>query len=123
MAVSTTLSPPRPKRFSLALRVVIVLLVFVLALFLLADIWFFRAAKASLPVVDGTLKLSGLAAPVIVTRDSLGVPNISAQILHDLFFAQGYRDRAGPPLADGHDAPLRFGRPLGSARPRVHQDR
>ncbi len=66
------------------------LLVFVLALFLLADIWFFRAAKASLPVVDGTLKLSGLAAPVIVTRDSLGVPNISAQNLHDLFFAQGY---------------------------------
>jgi penicillin amidase len=67
-----------------------VLLVFVLALFLLGDIWFFRAAKESLPVVDGTLKLSGLAAPVIVTRDSLGVPNISAQNLHDLFFAQGF---------------------------------
>ncbi len=90
MAVSTTLSPTRPKRFSIALRAVIVLLVFVLALFLLADFWFFRAAKASLPMVDGTLKLSGLSAPVIVTRDSLGVPNISAQSLHDLFFAQGF---------------------------------
>ena len=46
--------------------------------------------KASLPVVDGTLKVSGLQSPVVVTRDSLGVPNISAQNLHDLFFAQGF---------------------------------
>ena len=90
MAVSTSLSPPTRKRPRIALRAVIVLVVFVLALFLLADIWFFRAAKASLPVVDGTLKLSGLTAPVIVTRDSLGVPNIAAQNLHDLFFAQGF---------------------------------
>jgi penicillin amidase len=70
--------------------VVIVLLAFVLLLFVLADVWFFRAAKASLPMVDGTLKLSSLTAPVVVTRDSLGVPNISAQNLHDLFFAQGF---------------------------------
>ncbi len=34
--------------------------------------------------------LSGLVAPVIVTYDSLGVPNISASNLGDLFFAQGY---------------------------------
>lgn len=61
-----------------------------LLLFVAADVWFFRAAKASLPVVDGTLKFSGLNAPVIVTRDSLGVPNISARNLHDLFFAQGF---------------------------------
>jgi penicillin G amidase len=90
MAVSTTLSPSPRKRPRIALRAVIVLLVFVLALFLLADIWFFRAAKASLPMIDGTLKLSGLTAPVIVTRDSLGVPNITAGNLHDLFFAQGF---------------------------------
>ena len=90
MPVSTTLSPSRPTRSRLTLRVVIALLAFVLLLFLLADIWFFRAAKASLSVVDGTIKLQGLAAPVIVTRDSLGVPNIAAQNSHDLFFAQGF---------------------------------
>ena len=90
MAVSSTLSPARPKRYSLTLRVVTVLLAFLLLLFLLADFWFFRAAKASLPLVDGTLKLAGLTDPVIVTRDALGVPNISAQNLHDLFFAQGF---------------------------------
>ncbi len=72
------------------MRVVIALLAFFLLLFVLADIWFFHASKASLPAVDGRLKLSGLTAPVIVTRDSLGVPNIAAQNLHDLFFAQGF---------------------------------
>ncbi len=66
------------------------MLAFVLLLFVAADVWFFRAAKASLPMVDGTLKLPGLNAPVIVTRDSLGVPNITAGNLHDLFFAQGF---------------------------------
>ncbi len=90
MPVSTTVSSARPKRFSLTMRVVIALLAFVLFLFLIADVWFFRAAKASLPLVDGTIKLAGLSAPVIVARDSLGVPNISAQNLHDLFFAQGF---------------------------------
>lgn len=90
MSVSTAFSPPRRKRFSPTLRVVILLLALLLLLFLAADFWFFRAAKASLPIVDGVLKLSGLSAPVIVTRDSLGVPNISAQNLHDLFFAQGF---------------------------------
>ncbi len=90
MAVSTTFSPPRRKRFSITLRVVIFLLAFVLLLFVAADVWFYRAAKASLPAVDGTLHLPGLNAPVIVTSDSLGVPNISAQNLHDLFFAQGF---------------------------------
>ncbi len=34
--------------------------------------------------------LSGLAGPVIVTYDALGVPNIAAANLPDLFFAQGY---------------------------------
>ena len=90
MTVPSTVSPPRRKQPSIALRAVIVLLIFFLFLFVVADVWFYRAAKASLPAVDGTLKFSGLTAPVIVTRDSLGVPNISAGNVHDLFFAQGF---------------------------------
>ncbi len=35
-------------------------------------------------------RLSGLSAPVTVTRDSHGVPTIEAATLEDLFFAQGY---------------------------------
>jgi penicillin amidase len=70
--------------------VVIALVAFFLFLLIIADVWFYRAVRAALPVVDGTLHFSSLSAPVIVTRDSLGVPNISAENLHDLFFAQGY---------------------------------
>ena len=61
-----------------------------LVAFLAFDVWFYRAVQAALPQRDGTVRLAGLAAPVIVTYDSLGVPNISASNLPDLFFAQGY---------------------------------
>jgi penicillin amidase len=36
------------------------------------------------------LQISGLSAPVTVTRDGHGVPTIEAATLEDLFFAQGY---------------------------------
>ena len=49
--------------------------------------WFIRTA---LPQIDGELRLSGLSAPVTVTRDSHGVPTIVAANFPDLFFAQGY---------------------------------
>src|SRR6516162_5773602 len=90
MAVPEIISSAPPRRFSLALRVVIALLAFLLFLLVIVDVWFYRAVKAALPAVDGTMQLAGLAGPVMVTRDSLGVPSISAGTLHDLFFAQGY---------------------------------
>lgn len=52
--------------------------------------WFLYAAYAALPQLDGSLKLSGLHAPVSVVRDTHGVPTITAGNLDDLFFAQGY---------------------------------
>jgi penicillin amidase len=58
--------------------------------FLAFDAWFYRAVRDSLPQRDGTIHLAGLTAPVTVTYDHLGVPNISAASLPDLFFAQGY---------------------------------
>ena len=47
-------------------------------------------AHSALPQLDGQLQITGLAAPVTVTRDSHGVPTIEAARLDDLFFAQGY---------------------------------
>ena len=44
----------------------------------------------SLPVTDGTLRLAGLAQPVTVTRDALGVPTIKAQSRVDLARAVGF---------------------------------
>lgn len=90
MSATTTASPVRPKRLSFSLRIVIAVLAMLLITFLGFDYWFYHAAKAALPVVDGTVRLPGLTAPVIVTRDSLGVPTITAANLHDLLFAQGY---------------------------------
>jgi penicillin G amidase len=50
--------------------------------------WFM--ASAALPQLDGSIRLTGLAAPVKVTRDNHGVPTIEAATLQDLFFAQGF---------------------------------
>ncbi len=50
----------------------------------------YYVAHSALPQLDGQLQISGLAAPVTVTRDSHGVPTIEAANLEDLFFAQGY---------------------------------
>ena len=83
-------SPVRRKKSKIIFRLVVAVLILLLIAFLGFDWWFYRAVRASLPQRDGTVKLAGLSAPVIVTYDSLGVPNISASNLPDLFFAQGY---------------------------------
>ena len=50
----------------------------------------YYVAHSALPQLDGGLQVSGLSAPVTVTRDRQGVPTIEAASLGDLFFAQGY---------------------------------
>jgi len=46
--------------------------------------------RASLPRLEGTLELSGIAAPVSITRDAAGVPTITAGNRLDLAFATGF---------------------------------
>src|ERR1700680_4483627 len=50
----------------------------------------YYVAHSALPQLDGQLEVSGIAAPVTLTRDGHGVPTIEAGSLEDLFFAQGY---------------------------------
>jgi penicillin amidase len=83
-------SQVHPSKSKFIFRTVVAVLVLLLIAFLAFDFWFYGAVRASLPQRDGTVVMSGLVAPVIVTYDSLGVPNISASNLGDLFFAQGY---------------------------------
>src|SRR6516225_5295969 len=90
MSTTSLASPARTSNARIAIRVVIALLLLALIVFLAFDIWFYRAVRAALPVEDGTIKLAGLSQPVIVTRDSLGIPTITAANFNDLFFAQGY---------------------------------
>jgi penicillin amidase len=52
--------------------------------------WLYQRTRASLPNLDGTIRVPGLAARVEVLRDARGVPHIRAQSLADAVFAQGY---------------------------------
>jgi penicillin amidase len=52
--------------------------------------WLYYVAAASLPHMEGTIRVAGLGAPVSVLRDAQGVPHLRASTLDDLFFAQGY---------------------------------
>ena len=52
--------------------------------------WLYRQAKASLPQLDGTIKVTGLAGRVEVLRDSHGVPHLRASSQEDVLFAQAY---------------------------------
>jgi penicillin amidase len=90
MATMTSSSPSRTSNARIALRVVIAVLGMLLIAFLAFDLWFYRAVRAALPQEDGTVQLAGLSQTVVVSRDSLGVPTITAANLNDLFFAQGY---------------------------------
>lgn len=47
-------------------------------------------AQRSFPQLSGDVKVPGLDAQVTVQRDVLGIPTITADSSHDLFFAQGY---------------------------------
>ena len=57
---------------------------------LIAAIALRHAMHAAIAQIDGDIHVAGLAAPVTVTRDTHGVPAISAESLDDLLFAQGY---------------------------------
>ena len=87
MATTTLAAPRRPAR--LLLRGLAVALVLLLMVAAAAAWWFYSAARASLPQLDGSLRVA-ISAPVTVIRDAHGVPHITAANMADLLFAQGY---------------------------------
>ncbi len=71
-------------------RVLLVLgLVIVLALGGVA-LYGAHVVRASFPQTAGEVSVDGVAAPVTVIRNDLGIPDVYADSLEDLFFAQGY---------------------------------
>ncbi len=84
------LAPDTVRRSRKFFRALIALLVFVVIAVIGMSVWFYASARLALPQLDGSVSLPGLRAPVSVTRDSQGVPSITAGSLEDLFFAQGY---------------------------------
>lgn len=71
-------------------RILIWLVTGIGGLMLLATITVYVFLHASAPQLDGTLKLAGLAGPVTVTRDQLGVPVITAGNRLDAVRVLGY---------------------------------
>ncbi|NCS32688.1 penicillin acylase family protein [bacterium] len=51
---------------------------------------YYALVRPALAQMDGELTVSGLTAPVTVSRDTSGIPHLQAENAHDLFFAQGF---------------------------------
>src|SRR5258708_4869722 len=92
MATTALDRPLIHRKLALAIRITALLLFVVLVAILSASYWFYHAATAALPQLDGTITVQGhgLSAPVSVNRDAQGMPHISAANIEDLMFAQGY---------------------------------
>ena len=83
------LTPRRPRfrRLLKALALLLALLVLALGI---AGVWLHHRMAASLPQLDGEQRVAGLAAPVSIERDDLGVPTIRAGSRLDAVHALGF---------------------------------
>ena len=84
------LTPSQQYRDSIFRKLSLVVLLVALAGIAAVLAYLYSIAHSALPRLDGNVKLPGLAAKVIVTRDQHGVPTVDATSLDDVFFAQGY---------------------------------
>ncbi len=71
-------------------RLALFALILLLVVLVGGGVWLRWRARVSLPLLDGTIAVGGLTAPVQVLRDAHGVPHIRAQSVADALFAQGY---------------------------------
>lgn len=81
---------PRRSRLRRTLRVLAFLLGFLVLAGLIGRVWFHHRMVASLPRLDGQQRLAGLAGPVTIERDDLGVPTIHAGSRLDAVRALGF---------------------------------
>jgi penicillin G amidase len=88
---STSVKPPRKRRWLRALAWAVACLLVLIVVAAAIGVWWMRSREiAALAVLDGDVHLAGLSAPVIVRRDAHGVPHIEASGEDDLFVAQGF---------------------------------
>jgi len=83
----TAPAPVKRRRWPWVLGIIAIVLVLVLATLSSFLQW---TVKRSWPQTSGTVEVTGLAAPVDVVRDELGIPTIYGDSLADLMYAQGY---------------------------------
>lgn len=71
-------------------RRIVLIAAILLAAAVAAAVWVRHELTGSLPVLDGTLRLEGLSAPVTVARDALGIPVIRGATREDVARATGF---------------------------------
>src|SRR4030088_609186 len=82
---------PRRSRLRHTLRVLAFMLGFLVLAVLAGRVWLHHRMEASLlPQLDGQQRVAGLAAPVSIERDDLGVPTIRAGSRLDAVRALGF---------------------------------
>lgn len=93
MMTTDSLETAAPSRPSLGARIGRIAFLVVAALIVVAVALAFFVTwtiQRSFPQTDGTLPLDGLQAEVTVQRDERGIPTITADSTHDLFYAEGF---------------------------------
>ena len=85
-AAKNNMHPEAAKRLRLLASVVSVLLLVAV----LAAGWYWLRFRGSLPQLDGTATVAGLAAAVTIERDALGVPTIRGETRTDVARALGW---------------------------------
>lgn len=83
-------APPRPSLPVRIGRIAFLVLAGLVVVAVAAAVFLTWTIQRSFPQTDGSLELDGLEAGVMVQRDALGVPTITADSTHDLFYAEGY---------------------------------
>lgn len=93
MMTTDPLATATPSRPSLAVRIgrIAFLVVAGIVVIAVAAAFFVTwTIQRSFPQTEGAVELSGLEAEVTVQRDASGIPTITADSSHDLFYAQGF---------------------------------
>ncbi|HEY7190369.1 MAG TPA: penicillin acylase family protein [Vicinamibacterales bacterium] len=72
------------------LRATLVIVVLTAVLLVGGGLWAYNRLRASMPVLDASAQLKGLSAPVLVTRDGLGIPTIRGASRDDVARATGF---------------------------------
>ena len=76
--------------FPRLVRAVLILLAILVIVGIGGGVWAYSRLRASLPQLDQTRQVTGLSAPVEITRDGLGVPTIRGRSRVDVARATGF---------------------------------
>jgi penicillin amidase len=71
-------------------RLLLKALLAIAAMAIVSALALYLLARRSLPLVDGTVKVAGISAPVEIVRDADAIPHIFASTKHDVLFGLGY---------------------------------